>query len=151
MNLNENIQRIKEVMGVVYETTTNSYREFYDEEDTNRFEKILNKSMIKYDWWKDIEIHSMYYDIRIKLLKISATISVDLEWAANQWMSLYDTKKFNENERLVISEIVNSKLGYELRDDISDIFEFTFGKQVITLSLNSFYLKFVSTEDIQEN
>ena len=51
MKLQENIHRI---MGLMNESSTSHYRTYYDEDEVNRFEKILNKSMKKYDWWKDI-------------------------------------------------------------------------------------------------
>jgi hypothetical protein len=151
MNLQENIHRIKNVMGLMNESTTSHYRKFYDEDEVNIFEKILNKSMKKYDWWKDIKIDLLSYDERTKRLNIVGVLSVDEEWGANQWMSLYDTKLFNSNEYITLSEIVDDKFAYILRDEIGDLFEFTFNESVDSLSINSFELKFIPTEDIQES
>jgi len=151
MNLQENIHRIKNVMGLMNESTTSHYRKFYGEDEVNIFEKILNKSMKKYDWWKDIKIDLLSYDERTKRLNIVGVLSVDEEWGANQWMSLYDTKLFNSNEYITLSEIVDDKFAYILRDEIGDLFEFTFNESVDSLSINSFELKFIPTEDIQES
>lgn len=154
MNLRETIKKIlgeNIVNGEFYEATTSHYRKFYDEDEVNRFEKILNKSMKKYDWWKDIKIDMLTYDERTKRLNISAVLSVDEEWAAQQWMDLYYTKVFDPQNHTLLGDTIDEKLGYSLRDDISNIFEFAFGNTVDSFSLGSTLLKVIPTQDIQEN
>lgn len=150
MKLQENIHRI---MGLMNESSTSHYRTYYDEDEVNRFEKILNKSMKKYDWWKDIKIDLLSYDERPRMLIISAVLSVDEEWGAGQWREFYYEKSFpsNDTTEVGLGDIIDSDFAYKLRDDISNMFEFTFGKAVDTLSLNNIDLKFIPTQDIPEN
>ena len=139
MNLQKTIRRIlrEELLN---ESKTYQWNvpkiEVYDAENIDRFKKVLNKSMQKYDWWKDIDIETLSYTNQTKKLNIYAVLSVDVDWAAEQWRILYDTRNFNEDEHIILSEIIGGELGYELRNDISDIFEFTFGETVNSLSLN---------------
>lgn len=129
------------------ESTSHHYRTFYDEDEVNLFEKVIVKLMKKYDWFKGIDIELLSYDERTKVLNISGVVDVDEEWAANQWMRLYDSRSLKYRGEIVLSEIVNIRFGYILRDDFSSTFEYTFGQPVQTFSLNNLYLKFIPREE----
>lgn len=149
MKLNENINRIKEVMGIndnLNEEKRVGNRIFYNEVDCDRFEKILNRHMsTQYEWWKDIEIIYMIYDVREKMLSMSGELYLNEEW----FDSLDDEIKEEIIENDYITDFPNPQDGYETRDNILKMFDFMFGLKVNSI-MDGIRVKFPTSENIQE-
>lgn len=149
MKLNENINRIKEVMGIndnLNEEKRVGNRIFYNEEDCDRFERILNRHMsTQYEWWKDIEIIYMIYDVREKMLSMSGELYLNEEW----FDSLDDEIKEEIIENDYITDFPNPQDGYETRDNILKMFDFMFGLKVNSI-MDGIRVKFPTSENIQE-
>ena len=144
MKLNENINRIKEVMGIndnLNEEKRVGNRIFYNEEDCNKFERILNRHMsTQYEWWKDIEITYMIYDVREKM---SGKLYLNEEW----FDSLDDEIKEEIIENDYITDFPNPQDGYETRDEILKMFDFMFGLKVNSI-MDGIRVKFPTSENI---
>ena len=149
MKLNENINRIKEVMGInanLNEEKRVGNRIFYDEEDCNKFERVLNRHMsTQYEWWKDIEIIYMIYDVREKMLSITGKLYLNEEW----FNSLDNETKEEVIENGFITEFPNPQDGYEVRDNIFTMFDFMFGLNA-RVFMDGIRVNFPTSENIQE-
>jgi hypothetical protein len=149
MKLNENINRIKEVMGInsnLNEEKRVGNRIFYDEEDCNKFERVLNRHMsTQYEWWRDIEIIYMIYDVREKMLSMTGKLYLNEEW----FNSLDNETKEEVIENDYITDFPNPQDGYGVRDNILTMFDFMFGLKVNSI-MDGIRVKFPTSENIQE-
>jgi len=147
--LQEDINRIKQVMGVSSIDESAHYRIFYDDNEVQRYAKVLNRAMNEYDWWKGIDIELLSYDERSNIINMSATLNVDEEWATKQWRFFNDEKPFQDYS-IALSEIIDSNFANKLKDEFNNVFEFTFGLPSIVRSFNNIELNLIPTETIQE-
>ena len=124
---------------------------FGDEKETIRYNKILNKHMSKYDWWKGIKVIGISYNRGTKQLTLNAKdLNVDEAWGEEQW-KIYVNQTFPGNkEEVVLGEIVGGDLYFKLREDFSKTFEFAFGLPVNSFEMNDISLNFISSRKEEE-
>ena len=122
----------------------------------NQFDKfvevILNREMpSKFDWWKNIKvIEFKRINMRPSLAKLEGVLTVDSEWAGNQWTRFSRNKEpsFGHIEHpTMLSEIVSISEADNVRDAISDALTYTLGEKTNTPSLNHIEIKLQHSDD----
>jgi hypothetical protein len=149
MNLHEDINRIKEVMGVssIDEVTNSKDIITYDEETAKGYGKVLNMFMSKFDWWKGIDVKKLSYNERRNKVIMSGILDVDKDWAINGW------KKFspnNKGSRITLTEVISAHDFHKLEEEFSYLFNYTFGVTPYSVSYDKIFLNLIPTESIQE-
>ena len=123
------------------------------ENQFDRFvEVMLNREMpSKFDWWKSIKvIEFKRMNMRPKLIKLEGVLTVDSEWAGNQWLRFNQSKtpSFGDMEHpTLLSEIVSVGEADDVRDTISDVLTYTLGEETYTPSLNHIEIKLQYSDD----
>jgi len=112
-------------------------------------EFVLNREMPKkFSWWKNIKvIEFKRMNMRPKLVKLDGVLTVDKEWAGNQWLRFNYSKQssFEDWEHpTVLSEIVSIDEADDIRDEISHILTFILGEESFAPSLNHIEIKLQS-------
>ena len=120
----------------------------------NSLEKIINLEMReKYGWWKDIKINDIN-NYSNKDTTLRAEITVDEEWGANQWGEFHPHMEFpgnkgwedndftNEYEQVSLGDITGSKLAYDIREIMADIFTYTLNFETEYMSFRNLMLIF---------
>ena len=121
---------------------------YFTKEEIANFEKILNKYMSKYEWWKGITIDGLTYNGNRKDIDLSADLNVDEEWGANQWGNTFYTRPFPGNDELILlGEILDGNTIYEFREDLANIFIFTFGLPLSSFPVNEIRVRFIPNTD----
>jgi len=121
---------------------------YFTKEEIASFEKILNNYMSKYEWWKGITIDGLTYSGNRKDIDLSADLNVDEEWGANQWRNTFYSRPFPGNdEPILLGEILDGNTVYEFREDLANIFIFTFGLPLSKFPVNEIRVRFIPNTD----
>jgi hypothetical protein len=126
-------------------------------EDHNykKIEEVLNSIYSeKYDWWKDIKINDIKFGKKpFYVMTIDATIDVDEEWGATQWMKYYDTyPKFPGNigwntgmywDRVSLGDIAGGEFMSDFKEELIDTMRYLTNKEIVTMQVSPLKLKFV--------
>jgi hypothetical protein len=116
-------------------------------------EFVLNKEMPKkFDWWKGLKVvdFKRMMTLRPKLVKLEGVLTVDSEWAGNQWLRFNHSKEphFGDMEYpTLLSEIVSVGEADDVRDEISHILTFTLSESTFVPSLNHIEIKLQYSDD----
>jgi hypothetical protein len=127
MKLNENIKIIKNIIETsnrLNEMDTIGNRTWFDDNEYNAFEKVLNKMLSgKYSWWKKIDVNYMTYDSKEKKLNFSGDLTLNQDWAD----SLDYDLELDGEEVTWLSDFLTPEDAFKIRDDFADSFLFVFG------------------------
>ena len=127
MKLNENIDRIKNIIETsdkLNEMETRGNRTWFDDDEHNTFEKVMNKMIsTKYPWWKKMDISYMTYDIKERKLTFSGDLTLKQEWVD----SLDYDLELEDEEVTWLGDFLSPEDGYKIREDFADSFYFVFG------------------------
>jgi hypothetical protein len=127
MKLNENIKIIKNIIETsnrLNEMDTIGNRTWFDDNEYNAFEKVLNKMLSgKYSWWKKIDVNYMTYDSKEKKLNFSGDLTLNQDWAD----SLDYDLELDGEEVTWLVDFLTPEDAFKIRDDFADSFLFVFG------------------------
>jgi hypothetical protein len=127
MKLNENIKIIKNIIETsnrLNEMDTIGNRTWFDDNEYNAFEKVLNKMLSgKYSWWKKIDVNYMTYDSKEKKLNFSGDLTLNQDWVD----SLDYDLELDGEEVTWLSDFLTPEDAFKIRDDFADSFLFVFG------------------------
>lgn len=100
MNLQEQTNRIKEMMGII--------EEHAQPKDIQVIESVLNSKLPKkFPWWKKINIQSLSYAVwGSDYVNIYGVLTIDSEWAHNTWKERYKLVPFPEEKNLELPELL---------------------------------------------
>ena len=124
-----------------------------ESQSTKIIEKILNREMgKKFPWWKGLKVvdFKRMMTLRPKLVKLEGVLTVDSEWAGNQWLRFNHSKEphFGDMEYpTLLSEIVSVGEADDVRDEISHILTFTLSESTFVPSLNHIEIKLQYSDD----
>ncbi len=120
MNLQENIQRIKGMMGITEESYVNTEDGTYvtTEDGVRELEYILNKRMPKiFPWWKKIDLEYIGHHVRYPNMRLKGTLFVDRDWAINRFESHNTYSKFDDSKNLYLGHFL-------VTDEVNEIEEY---------------------------
>ena len=127
MKLNKNIDRIKNIIETsdkLNEMETRGNITWFDDDEHNTFEKVMNKMLsTKYPWWKKMDISYMTYDIKERKLTFSGDLTLKQEWVD----SLDYDLELEDEEVTWLGDFLTPEDGYKIREDFADSFYFVFG------------------------
>lgn len=123
-----------------------------EQQNEKIIEFILNREMTKkFDWWKKIKVIDFKrMNMRPRLVKLEAVLTVDSEWAGNQWLRFNHSKEphFGDMEYpTLLSEIVSVGEADDIRDEMSHILTFTLSESTFVPSLNHIEIKLQYSDD----
>lgn len=126
-----------------------------EENNYKKIEEVLNSIYSeKYDWWKDIKINDIKFGKKpFYVMTIDATIDVDEEWGATQWMKYYDTyPKFPGNigwntgmywDIVSLGDIAGGEFMSDFKEELIDTMRYLTNKEIVTMQVSPLKLKFV--------
>jgi hypothetical protein len=127
MKLNENIKIIKNIIETsnrLNEMDTIGNRTWFDDDEYNAFERVLNKMLSKkYPWWKNMDVNYMTYDSKEKKLNFSGDLTLNQDWAD----SLDYDLELDGEEVTWLVDFLTPEDAFKIRDDFADSFLFVFG------------------------
>lgn len=139
MNLQENIQRITEVMGIIKEVSM---------VQTEELEIMLNRFMKKdFEWWKKIELDS--YSITDPSfssyigLKLYGTLYVDEDWGRKSWEELHYKKLPSLHNDLGFGNLVDYDAYMIISKKIKHYYLMLSGENVTRVNLNDLDIKLI--------
>jgi hypothetical protein len=123
-----------------------------EQQNEKIIEFILNREMTKkFDWWKKIKVIDFKrMNMRPRLVKLEAVLTVDSEWAGNQWLRFNQSKEphFGDIEHpTLLSEILSVGEADDIRDELSHILTFTLSESTFVPSLNHIEIKLQYSDD----
>lgn len=112
MNLQEQTNRIKEMMGI--------NEEHAQPKDVQVLESVFNSKLPrKFPWWKKIDIQALGYRVwGVDYVNIYGVLTVDSEWAHNTWKQRHKLVPFPEVKNLELPELLTDSEYSELSKQI---------------------------------
>ena len=127
MKLNENIKRIKNIIETsdkLNEMETRGNRTWFDDEEYDAYERVLNKMLSKkYQWWKHIDITYLTYDAKERKINLSGDLILNQDWVD----SLDYDLELDDEEVTWLEDFLSPEDAFKIRDDFADSFLFVFG------------------------
>lgn len=127
MKLNEDIKRIKNIIessDKLNESETIGNRTWFDDDEHDAFERVMNRMLSKkYPWWKKMDISHMVYDTKEKKLTFSGDLTLKQEWVD----SLDYDLEIEDGEVTWLGDFLSPEDGYKIREDFAESFSFVFG------------------------
>lgn len=149
MKLNENINRIKNIIETsdkLNEMETRGNRTWFDDEEYDAYERVLNKMLSKkYQWWKHIDITYLTYDAKERKINLSGDLTLNQDWVD----SLDYDLELDDEEVTWLGDFLSPEDAFKIRDDFADSFSFVFGFYPDSIRY-SVQVKLDETQDINE-